>query len=445
MIARNAMNVGRGAFGPRVLRFLLLSLSLVLISPASARVSAAEAASDIPGTGFPLRGGASGSVGGEKYDDVYSITVPSGSVLVASLRGSVGAQLGLYLFDPFADSVLSDTPVATSAAPGGNQRISAVIKSGGTYYLNVNGRNTDRRYNYELAVQAILDSSPPVFGTLSVRSRVPSDAVCGSVSVSDPVSGVAAISMFEGATLPAEPVWIPYTGRGLYCTQVAAGDGPRQISVVAKNRLDLVSPIRRVSTTIDDTAPRLLTSTPSTGGSLLASDAPVTLRFSEPVQLSALPEPRVTIFDAGGREISGRLTKNLSQTVWTWVPSRALAIGSVVILDVGSVQDVAGNLVEPTDLIVLYRRSKISLGLAVRSRTASSVTALLTSPQKMIGARVYLQKLLGRAWVTVGEVEVTRTAQRIQLPADGASAVRVRWEGDERRAPANSPRINVAP
>jgi hypothetical protein len=122
-----------------------------------------------------------------------------------------------------------------------------------------------------------------------------------------------------------------------------------------------------------------------------------------------------------------------------------VSIGGVVIVDVGSVQDAAGNLLESTDLIVLYRRSEITLGLSVRSRTASSVTALLTSPQKMIGARVSLQKLLGGAWVTTGEIEVVQAQQRIQLPAEGAGAVRVRWEGDERRAPANSPRINVAP
>ena len=445
MIARNAMSAGRGAFGPRVLRFLLIFSLLPLFFPAPQRVGAAEVASDIPGSTFPVRGGASGLIGADKYDDVYAITVPSGSVLVASLRGAAGAELGLYLFDPLSESVLTDDPVATSAAPGGNQRISAVIKSGGTYYLNVNGRNTDRRYAYELSVQAILDSSPPVFGTVSIRTRVQSDAACISISASDPVSGVSAVSIFEGATLPAEPVWIPYTGRGLYCTQVVAGNGSRQISVVAKNRLDLVSPIRRVTTTIDDTAPRLVRSLPATGGSLLSSTTSIRLQFSEPVQLSSGGQPLLSVFDAGGRTTAGRLSKNLAGNDWTWTPSRGVSIGGVVIVDVGSVQDAAGNLLESTDLIVLYRRSKITLGLSVRSRTASSVTALLTSPQKMIGARVYLQKLLGRAWVTVGEVEVTRTAQRIQLPADGASAVRVRWEGDERRAPANSPRINVAP
>ena len=445
MIARNTMNVGRGAFGPRVLRFLLIFSLLPLFFPAPQRVGAAEVASDIPGSTFPVRGGASGLIGADKYDDVYAITVPSGSVLVASLRGAAGAELGLYLFDPISESVLTDDPVATSAAPGGNQRISAVIKSGGTYYLNVNGRNTDRRYAYELSVQAILDSSPPVFGTVSIPTRVQSSSVCVALSASDPVSGVSAVAIFVGAEIPSVPVWIPYTGRGRYCTEVAAGDGPRQISVVAKNRLDLVSPIRRLSTTIDDASPQLVRSNPATGGSLFTAGTPIGLRFSEPVRLTSGNQLLVSVFDAGGRTIAGRLTRNSAQTEWTWSPTRAVTLGEVLIVDVGAVQDVAGNRLEPTDLIVLYRRSRIELGLSVRSRTASSVTALLTSPQKMIGARVYLQKLLGRAWVTVGEVEVTRTAQRIQLPADGASAVRVRWEGDERRAPANSPRINVAP
>ena len=79
-------------------RALPLVVALLLVFGAYAPVRASES-SEIPGVQLPPSGKMTSEVGESVFDLVYSVDVPAASVLVVSLRGEPGAELGLYLFD----------------------------------------------------------------------------------------------------------------------------------------------------------------------------------------------------------------------------------------------------------------------------------------------------------------------------------------------------------
>jgi hypothetical protein len=192
-------------------------------------------------------------------DQVYSFEIPEKAVLVVSLSGETGSQLGLYLFDQSSTSILSNTPVAQAAKPGGRQTLVRSYLEPARVYINVNGRNLDRPYAYSLQVTLLVDTSPPVFRELIVPATTKTAELCVYISASDPTSSVREVSVGESNNAPD---WVSYVGPAQYCTDLAPGTLQRQIAIAAKNGIGLIAR-RVVGVIIDDFAPQLMSSMPA--------------------------------------------------------------------------------------------------------------------------------------------------------------------------------------
>ena len=172
---------------------LLLTLSLSGLATAPAR--AAESGAEIPGIAWP-GGPVTATVGGPVFDRVWRLELPQGRVALIRLDGASGSELGLYLFDETATSIATATPMKQSAKPGGDQRVTAVLPAG-TYYLNVNGRNTDRAYRFTLNVTLIEDPTPAyVFIEVADgATRISSPETTAYIGASDSLSGIDAVRL----------------------------------------------------------------------------------------------------------------------------------------------------------------------------------------------------------------------------------------------------------
>ena len=113
-------------------------------------VAAADNPGEIPGVLWvgPMQ---RSNVGGAVYDRVWRLELPIGRIAVIEVEGDRGAELGLYLFDETAITLLSADPLKTSARQGGSQSIVATLPAG-TYYIDVNGRNPDAAYGFSISV-----------------------------------------------------------------------------------------------------------------------------------------------------------------------------------------------------------------------------------------------------------------------------------------------------
>jgi hypothetical protein len=195
----------------RIFRTVTASLLVagLLLGSAPQPVRAEDNAAEIPGVPWVGRS-VTGLIGAETIDKVWRLELPEGRVGIFRVTGEVGAELGLYLFDSSATSVLTATPLKQSAKAGAEQRFTVLLPAG-TYYINVNGRNTDRQYAYSLLISLIEDPTPPFlsFVTANGNERVSSTEVRMKVFASDGLSGVEALRWrVDGGALSE---WIEYT------------------------------------------------------------------------------------------------------------------------------------------------------------------------------------------------------------------------------------------
>jgi len=430
---------------PRITRLLAVVLSSLLLTTvflAAPRAARATSDSEIPGIPLPS-GRVTSNVGGGTVDRVYSVEVLSGSVVIATLTGTPGAELGLYLFGSSATSVLVDPVIASSAKPGGSQGLSVTLRTAGTYYFNVNGRNTDRAYGFTLTTVIRRDTTPPIITLASPVSPSRSSTVCVRVTASDGLSAATEVALtLPGDSLP-EDSWQRYRGSGRYCAGFTLAEGAHQVILHVRNGAGLTTSTKQLSLVIDDTAPTLRSTSPKSEGLLLDPRGSIRWDFSEPVRLSASAASAIYAFDQSGRAIPGsaRLTPSGTSVIWT--PAVAIPAGAVLLATLGQVTDIAGNIQDAVPTVVLNRKRATTLNLQLIRRTASALQVRLTTSGGVVGGTLYVDRRESGAWVQLREFAVGASTSTFKILIGGADRVRVRYEGSDTLAPSVSNVIRV--
>lgn len=421
---------------------IFLSGILVIATIWSTHPSGAKAtgSSDVPGLPLAESGIVEDLVGGPIVDRVYSISVPAASVLVATVRGETGAELGLYAFGQGVESILTALPLVSSAKPGGVQSISMRFIRASTVYLNVNGRNTDRTYGFLLRASILIDTTPPIISSVVVSEKSRSGSVCVTVRSSDPISGITDIALTDEST-PDATDWSTFTGTGRHCASVVPGDGPRTLRVWTRNGIGLISTPYNVSTLIDDTPPTLAASLPS-DSLLLSSDQTVSWRFAEPVRTIEAVSKSVSVFNQDGQPIPGYVTRNASLTRIIWSPSVRVPIGSVLMASLGGVRDIAGNTLEFTETRVLYRKRPTWIRIAnVPGASRSRIT--ISVPRFLVGENVGIEVKSPRGWTGIGRLTLTEPQFVTLMAVQAGATMRLVFSGSDRYAPSQSGKITL--
>ena len=431
---------GRGR-GTVWCRALAISLTVALFGVSLSHPGAARAAAaDIPGT--PLeRSTVSGYIGSTEVDHVYRVVVPDNSLFVASVQGGPGAELGLYLFDGATSSVITGVSLASSALPGAAQRITLVIREGGVFYLNVNGRNLDAFYRYQLIWSASVDVTPPIIRAVTVPLRATPDNVCVTVSASDSVTGVASLTIAQEQPLATDIHVLTYVGPGSYCFASAASSGEVVYSIVATNGVRLSSGPKRFSVTIDGVAPTVIGVVPGAEGYLLAPRAPITITTSERLDCSTVR--RMTAFATGGKPIAGVATHNLGCSQITWTPTERIPAGTGVLISILGLRDRAGNALESDSSLLLYRRRSVSLQVESVSTRRDYFVILAKASSKVVGGEIVVEQIINGAWTTVDVASVVQPTFRIRVDGVNRGKVRLRYEGSDINAPTISRAITL--
>jgi hypothetical protein len=264
------------------------------------------------------------------------------------------------------------------------------------------------------------------------------------MTATDGLSGVTEASLALPGEAVADAVWGRYAGSGRYCAGLPLAEGQREVVLRVRNGAGLITSTGRLSVRIDDTAPQLATSAPSSG-LLTAPRTPVTWTFNEPVRLVESAATSVYAFDQSNRAIAGIVTLSSTGLKLTWTPAGAIPSGSVVLVSLGSVRDLAGNVQDAVPTLVMERKRPTTLGLSVVSRSATAVRLRLNLSANLSGGVLLLERREGGAWVQLRELTPASAVSQMRVNTEGADRIRVRWEGDDTRAPGVSNVVRVTP
>jgi hypothetical protein len=331
--------------GSRILRRVTWLTIAILTGSAVAgtsSVTAADPSSDIPGV--PLPGPvAAGRLGGAIYDVVYSLTVPPGYVIVASVTGTAGTDFDMYLFDSTATTVLSTTGLVTkSNGPDSTESISWPSQFGGTYYIDLNGA-TDVEGDYRLTVQTVPDPTPPQTSVTLAGGRTATNQLTVPVTLtaSDDLSGVVAMALSgDGVTFGA---WQTFQASTTWTFQ--PGDGLRRVWAKVRNGVGLESPVASASITLDTVPPQIVGLDPDPGSRIAGLRPTFAVNFDEPIDPGTWIDLGLVVQSAGGALIAGSYAYDVGTRSGTFTPSANLLAGALYIVTVGDVTDIAGNRV----------------------------------------------------------------------------------------------------
>jgi hypothetical protein len=389
-----------------------------LAGPASPVRAAAAPDADIPGV--PLPGPVvTGTLGGPVYDRVYSISVPPGNVILASLTGAPGTDFDLYLFDSTATTVLAYPPVglvAQSKSDGSSESVSYPSRSGGTYYIDLNGA-TDVEGTFRLSVTILADSVAP---TVALRiqggaASVSDPTVTLTIVAQDALSGVDVMSFSaDGSTwLP----WQSYVPTMLWT--FPSGDGVKRLWVRVRDRAGNVSATVEASTILDTTPPTVVAVSPAPDTVVGSLRPEVTVTFSKSMTpvwwttggLSLRPL-------AGGPDVPGLYTYDDPSRTGTFTPSVDLVAGTIYQAHLNTLYDTAGNKLEPYPTWSFTPKLPVPLTLALMPSaiTAGGSSVVVGTATMAAPAAVEIQaRPAGAAsWTTIAS----------QFP-DGTGAIRV--------------------
>jgi len=420
---------------------LALSITLVVALGAQAGEVRAAGGQEIPGVELSGRSVA-GTVGGPVVDQVYEILIPSGTLLVATLRGEPGAELGLYLFEPGATSILTDIPIAQSAKPGANQVLSVGLEFGGRFYLNVNGRNADRSYQFDLSVSITRDRTPPEFVSFTAPRSARSQEVCATIKATDVISGVRELRLTD-LSGDEEANWVPYRGSGEYCTSVRPGDGARTLEAVVRNGVGLRSAPRQWTVRIDDAEPAAVRYRPAQGSVLFEPRPSVEWTFSERVRAAGPGSAEVFAYNQLGVRLQGVTTRSSDRLTLRWTPLANVPPGSTLLIGLAGVTDVAGNPSTPIDSIELFRKRTASISLRLASLGADRVRLAYVLSSALVGRALDAEIFVNGLWQPWRSITPTAVTGAFSIERDLGSAVRLRWAGDEVVASAKSGRLAI--
>jgi hypothetical protein len=412
-------------------RLITVALTLVLTAAGSAAASQVVEAvdgSDIPGV--PLVGSSIVSeAGGAFVDRVYSLDVESGTSLLLTLRGEAGAELGLYVFDDEATSVVTDSPITSSALPGADQTLSMQFFAASRIYINVNGRNEDRAYVFQLGVSIVVDRSPPVIRTAIADTVGTGRSVCARVEAFDRISGVQSVAVSKvGSALPLE--WRAYRGATTYCSDLDLPEGRHSLLVHARNTLQMVTTVQAGEIKIDNRAPIVTLDGPRSGV-LLKPRGSLGFTFSEAVWFVGARRSGVVVTTQTGELLRGTVEIAEDRRSVKWTPVAAVPVGTMVVGMLAQVRDAAGNITTPLEPHIVTRKQRTSLSLTIERRTSRRIYLRVRGSSNLDGESGAVEVRSGRSWVPL---------RTLVLAADGASfsvlraewrQARIVWQGSE--------------
>lgn len=375
------------------------------------------------------------TVGAKTVDRIYRMTVPANTLLIVSLQGESGAELGLYLFDSLAASVAEDTPIVQSAKPGANQEVRTYFLKESTIFINVNGRNTNREYSYALDLLVISDTTAPQIISLKTPQVARAEDVCVKLEFMDRQSGIAAVELELGNADHVQN-FKQSTG-GLVCGSFPAGDGVYPITVRVINRVGL-STSRTSTVRIDNSPPQQVIRDAQTSV-LNPTDATIVWRFNEPVRLRFPSSEAARVFFSTGEAVAGTVRLSPSGERIKWIASKRVARGSVLVASVAGLEDVAGNKLNSTsaEVFSVLGRSRIS----TRSISCgnSECKVQVTISKSLIGRTLGVYGLTSRGWTIVKEFRSSTRTEVIKFSSSEMESYAVLFNGDDEVRPAQSP------
>ena len=341
--------------------------------------AAADPSADIPGIPLPAPV-VTGQLGGPIYDVVYRLEAPPASVIVASLSGPAGTDFDLYLYDSTATTVTSETGlVARSTGPTSTESLSVPTRLGGTYYLDLYGAS-DVEGTYRLAVQVVADQTPP---TLSIalnggRPATNQLTVPVALSAADDLSGVTEMAFSPDGL--AYGSWQPFQRTTAWT--FPPGDGVKTLWAKVRNGAGLESAPARASVTLDTVAPSATAIDPAPG-STVGLQPRFTVTFDEPIDPASWQRLGLVVQAASGELVDGDYGYDAARREGSFVPASTLQPGGTYVVTLGSVTDVAGNVVAPRGSWTVFPLSPTSLDVRADPRAvavggSARLDALLT-------------------------------------------------------------------
>ena len=425
-----------------LLRLLVVAIAALGFSYGGV-ARAEDVASDIPGSPW-VGPSISSTVGGSTVDRVWRLELPEGRVGILRLAGEASAELGLYLFDSSARSVLIDNPIKSSAKPGGTQSIAASLPAG-TYYVNVNGRNVDRAYTFTLSISLFPDLTPP---TAQPRvagggSRVSGSSVVIAPGGYDGLSGIATVRYRIVAGEWSE--WSPDVARLI--VPIPLSEGPYAIDVQVRNGVGLISAPAQLTVIVDQTPPTATVPGMARVGVTTSAKPTIRYVFNEPMQVSSLA-PALVVSDFGGVRVDGDLSYDPIALTATFKPTASLTLGTTYAVDMVGARDVAGNTAASPG------------GWSFTYLTGTSMRAIISNANVMAGALVTLRGTSsgvpsgsrvaidwrprgGAGWTTVGSGSVRNGLIYATLTVETSGTYRFSYLGDATHAPSQSTSLAV--
>jgi hypothetical protein len=419
----------------------------LLVGLSAAPTQATDTPSEIPGIAWS-GGPVTSTVGGPIFDRVWRVELPLGRVALIRLDGSAGSELGLYLFDETAASIATATPLKQSAKPGGDQRLTAVLPAG-TYYLNVNGRNTDRAYRFTLNVTLIEDPTPAfVFVDIADgAARINSAETTAYIGASDSLSGIDAVRLRVDGGEWSE--WRAPTST--HAITLAATEGRHTVEAQARNGAGLISDPALDSVILDTSAPTGTLLSPDASDVVYVARPTIRYRFSEALRAASWTTDGLTLESIDGDVVGGTGTYNAATRIGSFTPS-ALTPGVEYVVQIGEAADVAGNRVSADPWTLTYL---VPTSISVRDR---SVPASGATPASLAfrasgvpaGALLIIERLEttedgGSRWEPVGTATARGdgTLQRVEITPDRSARYAIRYPGSATHATSRTSSIRV--
>jgi hypothetical protein len=427
---------------------VLVSLAVIVGSglPSVPGVRAATPPeSDIPGIAL-LGPAVSGRLGGPIYDVVYRVDVPPGYIIVAGLSGTAGSDFDLYLFDSTATTVVSNQGLlAKSTGPASSERLSFPSFAGGTYYIDLNGV-TDVEGTYTLTVQLVPDQSAPIASLLLADGNPTANTTIVKVRLTA-FAGLAGIA--EMAFSPDGVTFRPWESYTIETTWTfPAGDGTKTLWAKVRSGTGVESVPTRASYVLDTAPPALTAVVPVPDSSVADLRPAFTVRFNEPADPLSWTQLGLVVQAATGQPIVGAYAYDPSSRTGTFRPNADLSPGTVCIVTVGQVRDVAGNTITPLPswTVTLLQPTSLSISVSPGLVAAGSGAVVSGTAVGLDGADVILEARQGAATGTnvLGLYKPVAGKLSVALVPAMNTSYRWRFVGTQATAAAaQSPEVRV--
>jgi len=379
----------------RIFRTMTVGLLVagLLLGSAPQAVRAEDNAAEIPGVLWAGQA-VTGQIGAEAIDKVWRLELPAGRVGIFRVTGEVGAELGLYLFDSSTTSVLTATPLKTSAKAGASQQFVSLLPAG-TYYVNVNGRNVDRKYAFSLSISLIEDPTPPFISidTASGKRHVSSTDVRMRVLATDGLTGVEALRWrVDGASWSD---WAAYSF-SLATVSLPEREGVHRIEIQAKNGAELVSESAEVSVTLDLTPPVATLLLPKETTVVSVARPLIKYQFNESMSAEAWRRAGLFVYRLEADAVQGTHEYDSATRSGTFRPDAPLTPGGTYVVEFSEGTDLAGNA--PTggawSFTYLAKTALNSTVRSVRVSGGNDVRIPFRAEGVPVGAPIYLEELV---------------------------------------------------